>query len=189
MKYMKKVVYLVSVVVAILTAASCQNQYESNYADQVKAEKKLLADYISRQNIDVLEDVKFDSIYAPNQFVHNDLTGLYFQLLDKGTGTDTVAVGDEVIVRYMKYDLTENPDTLFNMSTDDSLFGESFYWGDASSTNYYKYACEAWHEAVGYMKFDGARAKLIVPHRIGFSSDKTPATPYGYEINIRVKKH
>lgn len=162
-----------------LTAVSCT---KGTYADELKAEKKTIKAYISRKGITVLSSMPKDSVFAENEFYKTE-DNLYFRLDKKGTGKDSVALGDRIYIRYKKYDLSENPDTISYWSTSDVAYPTEFYYL-VSSDN----ACSAWHLAVNMMKYSGAEATIIVPANLGFLSDQSPLTPYVYEIKIKFNK-
>lgn len=160
-----------------LFMTSCKE--ESSYAVQLKAEKALIKEYISRMGISVIEEWPEDSVFAENQYLLTS-SGLYIQLLDKGQGTDTVEYNDIIVLRYKKYGLTEYADTLSYWTTSDTPYPIEFNYGVTSDL-----ACSAWHEAISYMKRMQSQARIIVPSKIGFSDDSSSIlTPYGYEMKI-----
>ena len=176
---MKKIVGLVMLSWVILSAVSCREQ--TTYAEELKAEQRLIDDFIKRNNIHVLHSWPSDSVFMENEYVLLD-NGIYFQLQDKGTGVDTARYGkDLILVRYLRYSLNEYADTTNYMQLDYSV---SFKFGDYNDQS----ACAAFHEAVYYMKRTNAQARMIVPSKMGFSSDMRPATPYGYDLKIRIKR-
>lgn len=176
---MKKIIGMLMLGVGLLFLASCDEQ--STYAEELKAEERLIEGFIKRNNINVLHSWPSDSVFEENEYVLLD-NGIYFQLQDKGTGTDTARYGKDVIlVRYLRYSLNEYADTTSYMQLD---YPVSFKYGDYND----KSACNAFHEAVYYMKRTNAQARMIVPSKMGFSDDMRPATPYGYDLKIRIKR-
>ena len=178
-KAMKKLLELIMLSVGLFLITSCGEQ--TTYAEELKAEQKLIEDFIERHNIHVLHSWPKDSVFMENEYVLLN-NGIYFQLQDKGTGTDTARYGKDIIlVRYQRYTLNQYADTTSYMQLD---YPVSFKFGDYAD----KSACSAFHEAVYYMKRTNAQARMIVPSKMGFSSDLRPATPYGYDLKIRIKR-
>ena len=162
-----------------LTAVSCT---KGTYADELKAQKSTIKSYISRNGFKVLGSMPADSVFAENEFYKTE-DDLYFRLDKKGTGKDSVAIGDKINIRYKKYDLSENPDTISYWTVPEIAYPVSFWYGVLDDNS-----CSAWHLAVGMMKYSGAEATIIVPAALGFSADQSPLTPYVYKIKIKFNK-
>lgn len=181
MKQMHLPLFMIATI-AVLTITGCKDR-DSVYSVQRKAEKKLIEEYIKRENIKVLNEFPADNQFADNEYVLTE-SGLYFQLVDEGTGTDTIAYNDKVILRYKRWGLNSYSDTISYWTTDESAYPLTFQYGISSD-----YSCEAWQEAVGYMKRNNSHAKLIVESKLGFSDDENSVTPYAYEIKIKIQKN
>ena len=181
---MKKKIKPIYLLLVLFTVASCNNENEKiPYADQLKDHNKIIEKYIERENIVVLDAFPIDSVFAPNEYVKTD-SELYFQLVSKGDKKNAIAPKDKVIMRYYKHDLTEYPDTVFNLDTDDAPYPTEFQYGNYNDSK----ACIAWHEAVSYMKYSGSEARIIVPSKIGFYEDQDPTLiPTGYFIRIQFR--
>ncbi len=173
---------LTILVLTTLCATGCKDR-DSVYSVQRKAEKQLIADYIARENIQVLSEFPADNQFADNEYVLTE-SGLYFQLVDEGTGTDTVAYYDKVIIRYKRWELGEHSDTTSYWTTDETAYPITFQYGVSSD-----YSCTGWQEAIGYMLRNNSHAKLIVESKLGFSDDSDSVTPYAYEIKIKIQKN
>lgn len=165
--------------------SSCNNT--TTYAEQLKAEKELIADYIKRNNIKVVTEepkVWADSIYWLTE------SGLYFHLINVGDSarvSDTIEAevldtNDLVVPRFYQITLNAKPDTTFNWNTINFPYPTSFNYLDDSQ------ACAAWHEAVSYMKYNNSRARFIVKSKIGFDDASTSVTPYVYDMKIKFQK-
>ncbi len=175
----KKLVGFTLLAFLLLWGVSCNEQ--TTYAEELKAEQRLIDAFLERNGIHVLQSWPQDSVFMDNEYVLLD-NGIYFQLTDKGSGTDTARYGkDLILVRYLRYSLNEYADTTNYMQLD---YPVSFKFGDYNDES----ACAAFHEAVYYMKRTDAQARMIVPSKMGFSSDMRPATPYGYDLKIRIKR-
>lgn len=180
---MKSFLKLFSLIFVLSTLiVSCDD--DVTYAEQLRAEKKLIADYIKRNNIKVVTEFPADSVWADTSIYYLSPSGMYFRLEEKGNAVDSLKVssGDKINPRYHQYTLTESPDTVSDWSTIDFAYPSSFYYGDLTQ------ACDAWHEAVGYMKYSNSIAKIIVPSKLGFDADVNSVTPYGYYFKIKFQK-
>jgi hypothetical protein len=175
---MKRILFLVSLtLIALYSFTSCN---DTTYAQELKAEQQLISDFIDRNNIEVLSDFPTDSVFGENQYVKTS-TGLYFHLSKKGTGDAILAESNTVVPRYKEYKLTLGADTISKWTTVDYPYPTDFIYGNGSS-------CAAFQEAASYMKRNDSEAKIIVPSKIGFEANWTPATPVGYIVKIRIKK-
>jgi hypothetical protein len=180
---MKIFLKLFTVIIFISTIlSSCTDS--TTYADELSAEKLLIADYIKRQNIKVVSTLP--TVYPwPDNVYFLSKTGLYFRLTNKGdfgANKDSVENNDLVIPRYIKYTLGVKSDTTFNMTTLDEPFTSNFNFNDLTQ------ACPGWHEAVSYMKWNNSEAKIIVKSKLDFGVDARPATPYCYDMKIKFQK-
>ena len=181
MKLFLKLFLLLTITAAIIV--SCDDNV--TYAEQLRAEKELIADYIKRNNIKVINELPDDTVFPwPDNTYYLSPSGMYFRLVERGNAVDSLAVakGNKINPRYHQYTLTTTPDTISDWSTIDYAFPSSFYYGDLTQ------ACDAWHEAVEYMKYSNSIARLIVPSKLGFEADENSVTPYGYYLKIKFQK-
>ena len=154
----------------------------TTYAEQLKAERELIADYIKRNNITVVTEepkVWADSIYWLTE------SGLYFNLTNIGDTAAPVEVldtNDLVVPRFYQFTLDVKADTVSNWNTIDYAYPTTFNYLDDSQ------ACAAWHEAVSYMKYNNSRAKFIVKSKLGFDDASESVTPYVYDMKIKFQK-
>ena len=177
----------------LFVAVGCGN---NTYNDLRKKEDKLIANYISRNNLVILhEEPSMDHVWAENEYYKMAISGygdFYFHLIERGdsariNNNDTtdlaIIVGDIIVARYKQFDLTENPDTLSYWTTLDQAYPFEFHYGNLNE-------CEsaAWHSAVRLMKYPNSRCQIIVPSKAGFPNDQTTVTPYVYIIKIKVKQ-
>jgi hypothetical protein len=182
-QHMKRISFLFLVVFIIsIVISSCSDNV--TYAEQLKTEKATISAYIKRENIHVISKVPTNKVWGEHDYLLTT-DGLYFHLVDSGdvASGDTLELSDIVVPRYKEYKLTEASDTLSNWNTIDYPYPASFKYGDLTQS------CSGFHEAAKLMKRNYSRAKIIIPSKIGFySSDLTSATPYGYEIKIKIQK-
>ena len=181
---------------AALIAAGCTSNTYSKLRDQ---EDKLIENYISRNNLVILkEEPSIDHVWAEKEYYQVEgYDNLYFHLIERGdsirvdsispTENDTVdleiILNDLIVMRYKKFSLTENADTLSYWTTLDQAFPTEFHYGNTSDCD-----CVAWHVAVKLMKYPESQCQVIVPSKLGFSNDQTTVTPYVYILKIKVKQ-
>ncbi|MDO9154739.1 MAG: DUF4827 family protein [Paludibacter sp.] len=180
---MKQITFLISLfftVTVLLT--SCDDK--KTYAELLKDERITIAEYIKRNNIQVVTTLPTQSTW-PNNTYFKTTSGLYFQLIDKGDNSetaDTLETNDLVSVRYIQYSLTEKSDSIFNWNTIDSPYPTTFNFKDYSQVS------TAWHEAISYMKRNESEAKIIVTSKLGFETNMRSVTPLGYRLKIKFQK-
>jgi hypothetical protein len=171
--------YLIITLLSALALFSCSDG--KTYAELLKAEERLINNYIRLNNIKVVKT--FPAVWEENVY-YKSSTGLYFHLVNAGdTQGDSIAADDLVLPRYLEITLTAKPDTLSDWNVIDSTYPKSFKFLDATSS-----APEAWQEAVAYMKFNNARARFIVHSKIGFTDAESSVTPYLYDMRIKFQK-
>jgi hypothetical protein len=157
---------------------------EVTYGEQLKDEKNLIADFISRNNITVVETEPLTVPYPKNVY-YKTSTGLYINITALGdTASGEVEVNDQIVFRFLKYTLETKPDTASYLNTADSPDPRTFNYYDFTQEQ----SCKGWHEAVSYMKYNNAQAKIIVYSKLGFSTDQEAVIPYGYDIYIKIRK-
>jgi hypothetical protein len=180
---MMKNIFLSLCVALVIGFAACKDD-NVTYAEELKAEKKLIEDFIRRQEI-IVVDVKPTTFPWPAKVYYKTKTGLYFRLEKQGdisNPADSLVAGDQVVPRFIQYTLNEKADTISNWTTIDFPYPAVFNYRDLTQV------CVGWHEAAGLMQYNDSEAKFIVYSKLGFSQYNRPATPIGYDMKIRVKK-
>jgi hypothetical protein len=125
------------------------------------------------------------SVPYPENVFYKTSTGLYINITDAGDmASDSLEVNDEIVFRYKKYTLDAKADTSSYLNTVDSADPKTFNYYDFTQEQ----SCKGWHEAVSYMKYNNAQAKIIVYSKLGFSTDQEAVIPYGYDIYIKIRK-
>lgn len=175
---MKQISFLI--VLSFFSALIFTSCDDTTFAKELKIEKKIIEDYVKRNNINVITSAPADNAWGANDFILTE-SGLYFHLSKAGAGDD-VETSNKIVPRYIQYTLVEPSDTLKKWTTTDFLYPEEFIYGNTTQS------CPAFHEAVSYMKKNGSEAKIIVPSKIGFQANWTPATPMGYLLKIQIQK-
>jgi len=179
---MKQIFYLI--ILVFFTSIAFSSCNDTSYANELKQEKILIAEYIKRNNINVLYSFPADKKWGEKDYVLTS-SGLYFHLVDSGDIAigDTLKANDIIVPRYKEYNLYTIADTLTsNWSTIDFPFPDSFKSGNMTLS------CTAFHEAAKYMIRNNSKAKLIVKSKIGFSKYWSPATPLAYILKIQIRK-
>ena len=168
----------------IALLASCSNT--TTYSRQLNAEKKLIKNFISRNHLHIVTELPADTAWTDSTYYQvPGYDNLYFHLIRRGAteGKEPIAVSEHVVMRYKKYTLTENADTISYWSPLDSAYPVEFmYLTD------YQNACTAWHEAVGLMEYSGSECTIICPSKQGFTADQNTVTPYGYQLRMQIKR-
>ena len=87
---MKKISFLIAMLAVILAFGSCSKS--ETYANQLDREKKAMNDYIIKHSINVITEEMFEkqgftTDVTKNQYVLFKNTGVYMQIVDKGTGS------------------------------------------------------------------------------------------------------
>ena len=172
---------MLAVAVVLAGLAACTSA--TAYSTQLKNEKKLIADYIKRNHITIIyEEPAYDK-WQPNEYLEvGDYC--YFNLTKMGdTMTDSIETGDVIEMRYRKYTLDVNSDTISYWSTNEVSHPIEFQYNVSSTSS-----CSGWHYALKYMRYSGAEGKLICPSKLGFTEDGNSVTPYGYDLKFKVRR-
>ena len=190
---MKKNIFLL--IAAVVLLGSCTSNTYSRLRDK---EDKLIANYISRNGLNILtEEPADDYVWGEKDYLKvPGYDNFYFHLNHRGDSVridsisperkDTIDLTIEtnalVVLRYKQFELTENADTLSYWSTLDQAYPYEFRYRNTSD-------CEAvgWHLAVQYMRYPNSECTIIQPSKLGFSTEQNTVTPYGYIMKIRVK--
>jgi hypothetical protein len=178
---MKKTILLLLIGMAMI-ATGCNSNTYSRLRDK---EDKLIKNYLSRNNINVLtEEPDEDYVWGEKDYYKvSGYDDLYFHLRKQGDTTYTVKVNDVIVARYKKFELTEDPDTVSYWTTLDQAFPREFHYQNGAECE-----CVGWHVAVKLMKYADAQCEIIVPSKLGFTEDQTSVTPYVYILKIKVKQ-
>ena len=160
----------------------CNNNTYSRLRDQ---EDKLIANYISRNNLVILdEEPAIDHVWKEKEYYKvSRYDNLYFHLIQRGDTSYEIVPNDLIVARYKQFELTENADTLSYWTTLDQAFPREFHYQNGAECE-----CVGWHVAVKLMKYADAQCEIIVPSKLGFTEDQTSVTPYVYILKIKVKQ-
>ncbi|GHT18942.1 hypothetical protein FACS189429_6100 [Bacteroidia bacterium] len=175
----------------LFSVALCALVYacsDRTYARELKAEEKLIKEYIQRENINVLKNFPAENNWKPNDYVELE-KGMYFHLEKPGIAGDSIKAGNLAIVRYKSYTLSQPTDSVDMWNTTGAITPPSFVWGTTS-------VCEAWLTALSLMQRQFSEGKIIAPSKTGFNSstavsswgvsdDETSVTPRLYHLQLR----
>lgn len=176
-----------------------------SYSHLRNKEDKLIHNYLRRNHIHIIHSLPADDVWGEKDYYKvPGYDDLYFHLDKRGdsvyydtigsridTINMTIQRNDVVVVRYKKFSLLADADTISYWTTNDIAHPYEFYYAITSGTSDgMTEICESigWHEAVRLMKYPGSQCEIIVPSKQGFSNDETTVTPYVYIINIKQVK-
>ncbi|NDV66968.1 DUF4827 domain-containing protein [Bacteroides sp. 224] len=207
---MKKLLFLFFSLLALGAAfQACSDS--KTYAEMLEDERNAINKFIREHNINIISQEEFekDTItdVSKNEYVLLS-NGVYMQIVDRGTG-DTLKSRDEVLVRFIEYDIMESDTTYAsNYNVDSSV--DAFFYTFNSSTSYGQFATDTsggiesrlawfyynyynisasnlssvpagWLAPLRYIK-DRAHVKLIVPSKMGHYYGQQYVYPYFYDI-------
>jgi len=178
---MTKKLFLALIGVAFL-ASGCNN---NTYSNLRKKEDKLIANYISRNHLEIIEEEPDkDHVWGEKEYYKvAGYDNFYYHQIEQGDTTREVVTNDLMIVRYKQFGLTENADTISYWTTLDRAYPVEFHYGNTSECD-----AVAWHLAIKQMKYTDSQCEIIVPSKLGFSTDQETVTPYVYILKIKVKQ-
>lgn len=181
---MKKVYIACFSLIMLVLCSACTG---NTYSKQREKEKKLIAAYLSRQNLvtqSAMPSMKQGQSWDENLYV--ELPGydqLYFHLSSPVDSTRLIAAGDKVNVRFRKYSLDVYADTINYWTTDDA--GEPLILTVGSTSG--SFNCTGWQAAILAMGFEG-ECSIICPSVYGATEDNATVTPYCYDLRIVRKR-
>ncbi len=210
---MKKLAYLLLFIAGLGVFAACNDS--ETYADQVNRERSAISAYIADSGVNVISEDEFRSNnyttdVSKNEFVLFESSGLYMQIVRKGTGkpiangetarlvcryternllTDSIQVSNTIPPYYYRWDeamtVTNNSGTFSGSFDSSSSLMYAFY----SSTT----IPSGWLSVLPYLNFDRyrtasseiAKVRLIVPHDLGQTNAIQSVYPCLYDITFQ----
>jgi len=170
---MRKITASILFVTIIMLLAACSKGV--SYAERVETEKKRIKQFLSEQNIEVLNSYPSNGVFKTNQY-YLDETGVYINVVDSGNGKRAVAY-DKVYYRFsetMQLPTSDN-DTIKLWETNPGLQPLEFVYKVTSSyteTNpyatgpTYAYLSEGVTVPLKYVGED-AIVNILVPFKVG----------------------
>ena len=178
----------------LLVAYGCNNNI---YSEQLKRERKLIESFIARHNLQIVDTLPADDAWGDNVYYKvPDYDNFYFHMVELGDTTyvnfgDSVCrdnaelqAGEIVLLRFDRYTLDEPSDTVWFSSTLDSADPVKLQYMVNSENS-----CTGWQVALKYMKYHESQCKIICPSKMGFSTENSTVTPYGYDLKIKIKRY
>ncbi len=153
----------------------------NSYAAKSAKEKALIADFIKRNNINVLSQIPIDGNWKDNDYLLTT-SGLYYHQVSPITNGDSIAITSKSLFypRYVESTL-DNPQKV-----------EASHWTVTDDPNPLSFQLgidtinmAAFHIAARLMKYNDAEAIIIVPSKIGFKNSMAYSIPYQYRIKIK----
>ena len=171
---MRKTSYIIVIaVITLFVTASCNKT--KTYAQYLEDQERAIEEFIHEKNITVLDEYPSDSSFTTNEFYKDPVTGIYFNVIDKGGRK--VAEGEEVYVRFSGLQYFMGTDTTL-YSNMQSAYPEILTYGNSST-----YTSAAW---IVPLKYVGhlASVKMIVPFSYGLQIDKSYYRPAYYDYLV-----
>lgn len=199
--------------ICAIAFTSCND--DETYADQVKRERSAVGAYIADSAVQVISEAQFreqnyTTDISKNQFVLFESSGLYMQIIRKGTGKP-IASGEtaRIICRYTERNLLTDSiqatNTMYpvfyrytetmNVTNNSGTFQGSF---DQSTSLMYQFygstsIPSGWLAALPYLnmgRWDSptaeiAKVRLIVPHDLGQTYAIQNVYPCLYDITFQ----
>lgn len=208
----KGLLFLCLLLLSATVFTACSD--DETYADQVKRERSAISAYIASSGVNVISEETFrnqnyTTDVSKNQFVLFESSGLYMQIVRKGTGkpiasgesagilcrytelnllTDTIQANNTILPYYYRYvekmNVTNNSGTFSGSFEKERSLMYLFYGSTAIPSG--------WLAALPYLNFDRyvnanseiAKVRLIVPHDIGQSYASSGVYPCLYDITF-----
>ncbi len=180
----------------ITLLSSCNNG--KSYADLLKEEdnavKAFLADKI------VINEIPVDSVFVTLQDVPDNDTlavpyyrldsdgNVYMQVLDAGDMNNRFEKGNDVNIRFVRYDLKalmngENPEPVGNTNPADYI---TIRFGETTLPSTTQYGTGLQYPM--YFLGDECKVNLLVRAKLGFTSETATVMPYLYRIQYNKSK-
>lgn len=174
---MKKILPVLLISLSFLFLGACSN--DDTYEKQLEAEKALIADFIKKNNIQVVTELPTNTGWGENMY-YKTTDGFYIHIVDTGEINTEVKPGQTVLARYYQVNLLGDT-TLRLWTTSEKAYPEEITYLVTSETT-----CPAFHNAISYMRRHNSEAKFIVPSKMGLSKDKNAVVPNFYHFKIKL---
>ncbi len=167
----KKILFILSSVL-ILSFGACNKT--KTYAELLKEEEKAIDQFINKNGLVILSEYPKDSTFKDNEYFLTP-EGLYMNVMDKGTKKPQN--GNEICFRIRYYSSFKEDTTKY--------LGNMWGTGDAYTYIYGNYySTISWGQGLtiplSYVGED-SKVKLIVPSKLGTSTDANSVSPVYYD--------
>lgn len=178
---MKKTTLIFTLIAMTLIGVGCKN--EKSYSELQDLEQATIKAYIKRKNINVVTEMP--TAWNTNTYFKSS-SGLYYHLIKKGNENIPFDEKSTISVRFILTKIDEKESLILrNWEPMDFIDPQQIRLLDASSSRIFGVGV---HEAIKYMKYQGAEARIIVPADINTAEYKNTVTPVTYHLKItRVK--
>ena len=183
---MKKIFSLAFISISfILFIAACSSATQT-YETQLAAEKKATANFIKDKNITVVNSIPANNIWGENVYYLTS-SGLYIHLDSIGLVNTNVQKGQLVLARYRKIAIeslgvNNQPDTILNIyTTADRAYPDEITYDSLSAI-----PCKGFQQAISIMRRHNSVARIIVPSKLGNTTDADAVLPYYYDFKIEL---
>ncbi|NDV81176.1 DUF4827 domain-containing protein [Bacteroides sp. 51] len=190
---------LVSLFLLMLTCGlafqACSDS--KTYAEMLEEEKDAINNFIKTNKIKVISASEFEKNDNKTNVDENEYVqfsnGVYMQIVNYGTGKDSIKSRDVITVRFVEYDILTEDTTLTNYAWptwldvfDYTISGTTAYGQfRQGGLMYYNYQSsqvpEGWLVPLQYIK-SGAEVKLIVPSKVGHTNAMQYVYPFYYHL-------
>lgn len=190
---MKAKLLLLVLTIGFITTSCDQTGYSNNR----KEENKLIANFFSRNGFNIITEAPENDVWGEKDYLQvPGYDDFYFHLTTRGDSiridsidgkADTIDLSvvpnDLIVLRYKRFELTENADTISYWTTLEQAYPYEFHYGNLAE-------CEAtgWHLAIKLMKYPNSECTIIQPSKMGFPPEVNSVTPYGYIMKFKVKQ-
>lgn len=190
---MKRIMYISALLFGLFLLAGCRQT--TAYSTQLKAERKLMSEYIKRNELVIVDTLPPVDAFMKNPKLYYAVQGydrLYYHLdhmddsvivlNDTTYEIEPVRRGDVIVMRYKQFTLTQTPDTADYWTTLNAPYPTEFRYMVDNST------CTAWHVAVQLMQYSNSECTILVPSKLGDERAQNSVTPYGYKLRMKIKR-
>ena len=192
---------------------ACNN--DKTYAEMKEEEREAIKRFIELEGIKVISEEQFkeqDSLtnVSNNEFVLFSESGVYMQVVAKGSGELLKDGRHEILTRYVEEEILDDgktdtlsfntlsnlyahPDAFILTKTGNSLSATFTYGGAMYSAHNTTYVPSGWMIPLNYVKVGRetsgrSKVKLIVPHSEGTSTASSQVMPCYYEITYQLSR-
>lgn len=182
---MKKIhILFLSAIALLVFMSSCKNKTPT-YIDRLKDETKAIDKFISKNNLIILKEYPTDSTFKANEFYKDPLSGVYYNVVDRGLPNNRAKLGEEIYVRFsgLSYFMTDDSTKYTNDNSITSPMPQIItYRGVLSpaTRDLYTISTPGWVAPLSHIGH-GGRVKMIVPFNMGSEYDRMKYQPTYYE--------
>lgn len=190
---------------------SCNN--DKTYAEMKEDERKAIQRFIDKEDIEVISFSQFqnqDSTtdVSKNEFVLFSESGVYMQIIERGSGDELEDGRHEILVRYIEKKINEDgsvdtlsannlgyayPDEMMVTKSGKSYSATFTSAGEMYQTYQTTYVPTGWLVPFNYIQMgrtisERSKLRLIVPHSEGQSDASAYVYPCYYEITYQLAR-